>query len=95
LIGDNEPDGLARKTEGRKAAEKCKLVKRNKRLWRNKMMTHLWTIAVLIHGDFQLQLLISPHLDDVADSMLNLLGRQFLLGIALRIVNSTILAHQG
>jgi hypothetical protein len=56
---------------------------------------YLWAIAILVHGDFQLHLLISPHLDDVADSMLNLLGRQFLLGVALRIVYSAILAHQG
>jgi hypothetical protein len=35
-----------------------------------------------------------PHLDDVADSMLDLFGRQFLLGVALRIVNSAILAYQ-
>jgi hypothetical protein len=55
--------------------------------------THLWTIAVLVHGDLQLQLLILPHLDDVADSMLDLLGRQFLLRVALRIVNSAILTH--
>jgi hypothetical protein len=57
--------------------------------------THLWAIAILVHGDLQLQLLISPHLDDVADSMLDLFGRQFLLGVALRIVNSAILAYQG
>jgi hypothetical protein len=56
--------------------------------------THLWTIAILIHWDLQLQLFISPDLDDVVDPMLNLLGRQFLLGIALGIVNSAILAHQ-
>jgi hypothetical protein len=37
--------------------------------------THLWTIAVLVYGDLQLQLLISPHFDDVVDSTLNLLGR--------------------
>jgi hypothetical protein len=37
--------------------------------------THLWTIAILIHGDLQLQLLISSHLDDVVDSVLDLLGR--------------------
>jgi hypothetical protein len=36
---------------------------------------HLWTIAVLVHRDLQLQLLISPNFDDVADSTLNLLGR--------------------
>jgi hypothetical protein len=37
--------------------------------------THLWTIVVLVHRNLQLQLLISPNFDDVADSMLNLLGR--------------------
>jgi hypothetical protein len=57
--------------------------------------THLWTIAILIHGDLQLQLLISSHLDDVADLTLDLFGRQFLLGVLLRIINSAILAHQG
>jgi hypothetical protein len=57
--------------------------------------TYLWTIAVLVHGDLQLQLLVSPHFDDVADSTLNLLGRQFLIGVALRIYNSAILAHLG
>jgi hypothetical protein len=56
--------------------------------------THLWTIAVLVHGDLQLQLFISPNFEDVADSTLNLLGRQFLLGAVLGIVNSAILAHQ-
>jgi hypothetical protein len=56
--------------------------------------THLWTVAVLIHWDLQLQLFVSPNFDDVADSMLNLLGRQFLLGVVLGIVNSAILAHQ-
>jgi hypothetical protein len=56
--------------------------------------THLWTIAILVHGDLQFQLFISPNFDDVADSTLNLLGRQSLLGVALGIVNSAILAHQ-
>jgi hypothetical protein len=56
--------------------------------------THLWTIAVLKYWDLQLQLFVPPDLDDVADLTLNLLGRQFFLGVALRIVNSAILAHQ-
>jgi hypothetical protein len=56
--------------------------------------THLWAIAVPIHRNFQHQLFISPNFDDAADSMLNLLGRQFLLGIALWIINSAIFAHE-
>jgi hypothetical protein len=38
---------------------------------------------------------ISPDLDDIANPMLNLLERKFLLGVALGIINSAILAHQG
>jgi hypothetical protein len=34
--------------------------------------TYLWTTAILIHRDFQLQKLISPHLNDVADPKLDL-----------------------
>jgi hypothetical protein len=60
--------------EGRKAAEKCKLVKEIT-IIAEQEGTHPWTIAVLIHGNLQLQLLVSSHLDDVADSMLDLFGR--------------------
>jgi hypothetical protein len=55
---------------------------------------YLWAIAILVHRNFQLQLFMSPNFDDAADSALNFLRRQFLLGIALWIINSAILAHQ-
>jgi hypothetical protein len=93
LIGDNGPDGLARKAEGRKAAEKCKLVKKNKQLWRIKMMLTSRQLPFSYMGIFSSNFSSRAHLDDVADSTLNLLGRQFLLCIALRIANSAILAH--
>jgi hypothetical protein len=40
------------------------------------------------------ELVFEPVDRPVADSTLNLLGRQFLLGVALGIINSAILAHQ-
>jgi hypothetical protein len=80
--------------KGRKLQKDAKLFKENKLIWRNKE-THLWTTAILVHGNFQLQRLIPPHLNDVVDSELDFFSRQFLLGVALRIVNPAISAHQG
>jgi hypothetical protein len=60
--------------KGRKLQKDAKLFKENKWLWRNRE-THLWTAAVLVHGDLQLQRLIPPHLNDVADSAFDFLSK--------------------
>jgi hypothetical protein len=81
---------------GKKAAEKCEVIQVKLAVIAEQgENTNLWATAILIHWDLQLQRLIPPHLNDIADPKFDLFSRYFLLGIAPGIINSAIFAHQG
>jgi hypothetical protein len=61
--------------EGNKAAERCQVIQGKQMVMAEERDTHLWTTAILVHEDLQLQRLILSHLDDVADSKIDFLGR--------------------
>jgi hypothetical protein len=94
LTGGSGHADLTQKEEGKKAVKRTQVRVNEYAVMAELECTHLWTVVILKHWDFQLQLFISPDLDDVADPMLNLLGRQFFFGAALGIIDSAILAHQ-